>query len=99
MRLESDLVKLVLEYLELKRIFHWRNNTGALTTSKGGFVRFGAIGSPDIFALKSSKIYGIECKSSKGKQSSNQLEWQRNFEKAGGVYILLKELDVLFNYF
>ncbi len=39
------------------------------------------------------QIYGIEVKSSIGKQSDSQKEWQRNFEANGGIYILAKDLS------
>lgn len=50
--LEKDIQKAILTCLELKRIFHWRNNTGAFKTEGGGFMKFGQRGSPDIFVVK-----------------------------------------------
>lgn len=99
---ESDTQKAILDYLAIKRIFHWRNNTGATKIGER-FVRFGDKGSPDIFAVQiitfsggitGGQVYGIEVKSdTNGKQSEEQHNWQEHFEEAGGVYILARSLD------
>lgn len=111
---EQQIVKAILDYLKLKKIFHWRNNTGALKTEAGGFMRFGATGSPDIFVVLPTltvqqrlnadgtfgeedhtfgQIIGLEVKNEKGKQSDNQLAWQKDFVAAGGEYHLVRSLD------
>ncbi len=96
---EKDIVRSILDYLEFRKIFHWRNNTGAtIITRQSGkkdFYRFGAVGSPDIFAVIDGKIYGIEVKTLTGVQSENQKLWQKDFEKAGGIYLLIRSLDEL----
>jgi hypothetical protein len=56
-------------------------------------MRFGALGSPDIFAMHKGVCYGIEVKGEKGKQSDAQKEFQVRFEAAGGMYILAKGID------
>jgi len=49
---ESEIQKsILLEYVTLRRVFHRRNNSGAMTGEYKGkkwFMRFGAVGSPDI---------------------------------------------------
>ena len=93
---EKETQKAIMEVLEWKHIFHWRNNSGAIVSEYKGkqrFMRFGDTGSPDIFAVKDGKIIGIEVKSSIGKQSDNQKDWQERFEKAGGTYILAKSIN------
>lgn len=90
---ESEVLTAVLEYLAVKRIFHWRNNTGAFPTVSGGFVRFGQKGSPDIIAVVRGRFIGIECKSSKGKLSESQEEWKDGLEQAGGKYVVARSLD------
>lgn len=95
---EHEIQKQILYYLTLKKIFHWRNNTGVRIGEYKGkktFVRYGAIGSPDIFAMRYDKCYGIEVKSAKGKQSDTQKEFEKDFINAGGIYILAKCLDVV----
>lgn len=94
--LEKYVQQSVIQYLQLKRIFHWRNNTGGVVSTykdRTYFHRYGAIGSPDIFVIKNGKIFGIECKADNGKQSENQVVWQKDFEQAGGIYLLVKSVD------
>ena len=120
--LEKDIQRSILDYLELKRYFFWRNNSGAFKALRDdgrmGFYRFGQAGSPDIFVIvpefdhhvsqdmrKSichcifGQVYGLEVKTSKGKQSDSQEAWQRGFEKAGGKYLLIRSLDEIMEVF
>lgn len=96
--LEKNIQKTILEYLTRKGIFHWRNNTGAITTqatsfSKGRFLQFGAKGSPDIICCVDGILVGIEVKTKTGVQSQAQKNFQTNLEKAGGRYHLVRSLD------
>ena len=93
---EHDAQKAILEWLAYCRIFHWRNNSGAMVSEYKGktrFMRFGSVGSPDIFVLKGGTCYGIEVKGPKGTQSDVQKEFQVRFEAAGGVYVLAKGIE------
>jgi hypothetical protein len=93
---EAEAQKAIMEWLSWKHIFHWRNNRGAMAGEYKGkkwFMRFGAVGSPDIFALNGGVCYGIEVKGPKGFQSDAQKEFQEKFENAGGVYILAKGIE------
>jgi hypothetical protein len=96
---ENDLIKGCLEFLSYKKIFHYRNNSGAFKTDRGGFYYFGAKGSPDIIAVLTiwglPVMTGIEAKTKNGKQSEYQKLWQKNFEKVGGFYLLIRSLDEL----
>jgi hypothetical protein len=93
---EHDLQNLILDYLSAKRIFHYRNNSGAMAKEYNGkkyFMRFGCPGSPDIVCVINGLYVGIECKGEKGKQSETQKEFQKNLEYSGGKYILAYSLD------
>jgi len=90
---ESDVQRQILDYLALKGIFHYRNNSGAFVDAQKHFYRFGALGSPDIICVIKGQFVGIEVKAPKGKQSEHQKEFQRNLEEAGGQYILAYSLD------
>jgi hypothetical protein len=89
---EGDIQKQILGYLALKRIFHYRNNSGAFKRDDGHFYRFGATGSPDIICVVKGQYAGIKVKQTKGRQSDHQKEFQ-NLEAAGGKYILAFDLD------
>jgi hypothetical protein len=84
---ESHTQRQILDYLALKAIFHFRNNSGALDNGHGGFYRFGALGSPDIICEIDGKYVGIEVKTPKGRRSDLQKEFQRQLEAAGGKYL------------
>ena len=97
---EKDIQRQVLDYLAIKRLFHWRNNTGMIFSEYKGKKRafkMGQVGSPDIFIVILGQIIGLEIKSPKGKQSENQIEWQKAFEKAGGKYHLIYSVEELQN--
>lgn len=94
--LEKDTQKVILEYLRLKKIFHWRNNTGAFLAERKGkqnFIRYGAPGSPDIFVLRDGILFGFEVKSDKGKQSDLQKEFEQQMTQNGGWYYVVRSLD------
>lgn len=84
---EKELQKQILEYLETKNVFHYRNNSGAFKRD-GHFYQFGSIGSPDIICVIRGQYVGIEVKGTGGKQSPHQKEFQGRLELAGGKYIL-----------
>lgn len=89
----------ILDFLLYKGIFHWRNNTGAFKPEHGGFIRYGTPGSPDIFALKDGKLFGIEVKDVKGKLNDNQFVFRTRFEQAGGKYVVARSLDDVMGFF
>jgi hypothetical protein len=95
---EHDTQMAILDWLKLKHIFHWRNNTGGARFNHKGklrFVKFGLKGSPDIYALIKGQIFGIEVKSPTGFQSQVQKEFEVEFTRAGGQYLLCFSLHEL----
>ena len=90
---EKDIQKVIIEYLLIKKIFHWRQNSGAFKTDAGGFYRIGIVGAADIFILQKGIIYACEVKNEKGKQSDTQKTFQEQFEKAGGIYFIARNLE------
>src|SRR3990167_6222466 len=91
---EKPTQKAILQYLTMRRIFHWKNNTvGIYKKTTDSYIPSQAVGSPDIFAVKDGRIIGIEVKDIKGAQSEHQKAFQAGLEKAGGIYILARSLD------
>lgn len=100
---ESDIQALILIYVtSLPGSYFERRNTGASkypdANGKEWFVRFGVKGAPDIQGVLKTQWGGqaiaIECKRLKGgKQSTEQKQWQKNFERGGGIYILARSVD------
>ncbi|HEB41813.1 MAG TPA: hypothetical protein ENI08_02210 [Candidatus Dependentiae bacterium] len=98
---EKQLVSACLDILSAYKILAWRNNSGAMQKTYKGkthFVRFGAVGSPDIIAIHRGRFVGIECKVGYNKQSNDQLKFQKNVENASGVYLLIYTPDELIKY-
>lgn len=90
---ESEIQKSIVNYLNSKRIFFYRNNSGGMMghyKGKDRFVQFGYPGSPDIVAVISGRYTGIEVKAKTGKQSCYQRAFEQNLTNAGGRYILAK---------
>jgi hypothetical protein len=89
---EGDTQKLILDWLRLHRILHWRQNVGMMAIG-GRFVKFGRPGLPDIIAVHGGRCYGIEVKALKGKQYLLQHDFQLDFTEAGGIYLLCRSLE------
>ena len=108
---EGDIKKACCDYLQVlenqKKLMFIRNNTLAVQTKSGHYVKNGKVGSPDIFVWIPEGIpqdlycmwvlrsIAIECKSEKGKLSPDQIKWKADFEKLGGAYYVVKSLDDL----
>jgi hypothetical protein len=86
-----------MDYLAIKGIFAWRNNSGGVPVDGGKrFVRFGYPGSPDILGiLPGGKMLCVETKSAKGKLSEAQEAFRGYVERAGGVYVVVRSLEDL----
>jgi hypothetical protein len=89
---EHEIQSAILEWLDLKGIFSYRQNTGAAKL-KGQWVKFGVRGAPDIIAVKNGRFIGIEVKKPGGIQSTAQASFAWNLIGAGGYYILAYSLD------
>lgn len=93
---EKETQKACLDYLVSSRIFHYRNNSGAMPIDAPGgrrFIRFGATGSPDIIVVWKGQYIGFEIKDRYGKQSDGQVKFQEALEKAGGTYYVIRSID------
>jgi hypothetical protein len=89
----NALVNAVLEYLRLRGILAWRNNTGATRMPSGGYVRFGVKGMPDIQGiLIDGRFLAIECKTGKGRLSPEQKACMDNINGRGGLAFVARSL-------
>lgn len=91
---ETDLVRAILEYLHLRGITAWRNNTGAYKAGKR-FIRFGYVGSGDILGVipPTGKLLSIECKTKKNKPSHKQEEFMELVVRAGGIAFVARSIE------
>jgi len=96
--LEKDVLRVILHYLTIRKVWHKRiNSGGAVLNGHGGrgqFVRFGALGMPDILARGSNgTVVWIECKSPTGRQTDDQRKWQEDMERFGDIYIVARKVE------
>lgn len=99
---ETALVRAVLEYLQLRGIPSWRNNTGAATyVDKYGrkrHVKYGVPGASDILGLipPTGRLLAIECKAGKIKPTDKQIEFLDMVREAGGLAVVAYDLGDAF---
>lgn len=91
---ETDLVRAILRALELRGVWAWRVNSGTLpATGRRGAeyrVRLAPAGTPDILAVVSGRLVGLEVKTAKGLQRPTQRTWQAKAEKHGVPYRIVR---------
>jgi hypothetical protein len=88
----NDMVKRTLIYLneELLGVF-WSNATGAIKGKNGHYQKYGLVGSADILGISTSgRFIGVEVKTGSGRQTKEQLNFQRIVEKNNGLYVLIR---------
>jgi len=98
-RRENKLQAAVLEYLKLRGVFAWRNNTGMLWDRTGRPVKYGCVGSGDVLAIvpPHGRFLSIECKApgarTKKSTKRNQEAWAEEVRAVGGLAITVDTLD------
>jgi hypothetical protein len=93
---ESEVIKLIDEALSVYGIFHFRNNTGAIKTAGGGFVRFGSPGSADFLGIcPGGRFLSVEVKRPGGRLSPAQNAWLDAVNIEGGVAICVDGVESL----
>lgn len=96
---ETALVKACLEFLHLKGVKAWRNNSGAVRACYNGksrFIRYGAVGSPDILGcLPGGRLLAVECKTPTGRVRPEQAAFLSELRAAGALAVVVHNLDEL----
>ena len=59
----------------------------------------GLVGSSDLKLYINGKIVAIEIKIGRDRQSQAQKEYQERMEKAGGIYLIIKDFDSFYVWF
>lgn len=98
---EGLIQSAICEYLALKKYFFFRtNNTPVfdrkLNNGYGGYRSQGKWAQPglaDILLLKDGTLYGIEVKTPKGKQSADQMLFEKRIQSHGGIYVVARSVD------
>jgi len=84
---ESNVQRQILDYLALKHVFHYRNNSGAFQRDDGHFYRFGALGSPDIICVVDGRYVGIEIKQRRAGRATQSPAFAAGLFGALGVHL------------
>jgi hypothetical protein len=87
---EGQVVRDVLDYLELSGVYAFRCNTG-----RRGGVAFGKVGLSDIIGIMpDGRFLAIECKRPDGgAMSDDQLAFLQEVAERGGLAIVARSVD------
>jgi hypothetical protein len=78
---------------QIPNALFWRVNVGVAQTPDGRMNRYGLPGQADIAGVIRGRHVEIEVKTHSGRQSRQQIRWQRAVERAGGTYVLVRSVD------
>lgn len=95
---ESDLQKLILDWLNINRYCAWRNYVGAVIRKNGIFSPNPAKGIPDILGILkngSGRMFAIEVKSAKGRISPAQSDWIIRMNQYGAGAFVARDLETV----
>jgi hypothetical protein len=92
---EGKIQSSVLKYLHEQGVFCWRQNNLAIFDPKMNGYREhnGLKGVPDILAVINGRFVGFEIKTPRGRQSADQLFFQKRLERHKGKYFIIRSLD------
>lgn len=90
----TELTRAVLEWLTVRGIPSWANNTGAVKVGER-FIRFGHKGSTDILAIvpPSGRLLAVECKTGSGRLTADQRAFHQTITDAGGLAVVVRPHD------
>jgi len=94
---EAEVQAACLEFLAAYRIFHWRQNQGAIPLPDGGYRRFnGMKGQSDIIGIcPDGRFLAIEVKRPGKKPTKEQDEFLEHIANNGGVATWVSSVDEL----
>jgi hypothetical protein len=92
---ERDVLSAAHEYLTLRGITHWRNNTGTVMYKERP-IRYGKTGSSDIIGVcPDGRFLAVECKRPGGRLSAAQGGFLSGINACGGVGIVVDSVESL----
>lgn len=98
---ETEVQAQILEYLQLKGMFVWRNDSvGVYDATKKTYRRkskFCMNGVADIIGIYKSKFLAIEVKTGYNKPSDNQKKFLERVNREGGIAFVAYSLDDVIN--
>ena len=95
---ESDILRAICDYLEIKHYFFWRaNNTPVFDAKRGqfrAFPKYAIKGLPDIQIITDGGFSVFLEVKQKGKyQSKDQKEFEKRCKEVGAEYHVVRSLD------
>ena len=94
---EGIILAQILAYLKMRRVYAWRNNTGAVKLegrSGSRFVRYGMKGSSDILGiLDDGRFLAIEVKAPTGRATPEQSCFLGEIRARGGVAFIARSAE------
>lgn len=94
--LEKDIQNAICEYLSYKHYFFWRQNNLSVFNGKEfrALPKYAMKGIPDIILIKPKGIVMfLEVKTSKGKLSDGQLQFQKKCILTGVDYCVVRSVE------
>ena len=86
---EGDIRKQILKLSKGRRdLILWSTNSSQI-----GSYRMLPVGFPDLCGIYRGRWVGVEVKTSTGKQSDGQIEFERVVKVYGGIYILARSWE------
>jgi len=98
---ESSIQLAILKHLRSKSVFCWRAQPHTYNSKLGIHVSspYNMPGQPDIIAILPGGIFcGIEVKTPKGKQSPDQILFQKRAEALGARYVVARSIEDVDNF-
>lgn len=95
---ETAIVRSIITALTLRRAWCWRVNSGATVVGEGAarrLIKLAPPGTPDILGVLpdgSGRMFGLEVKTQRGKQTAAQIDWQKRAETAGVKYRVVRSV-------
>jgi hypothetical protein len=94
---EADILKAILQWLELNRYCHWRNYVGPiLRGSRKVRSPNPMAGLPDIMGVLKNRrgiLFGVEVKTKTGTIGIKQHRWINTLDNAGAVCFVARSFD------
>lgn len=92
---EKDIQNSIMRLLKKHGIYHWRNNTGCMKVGNR-IIRYGKVGSSDIFCFFEGRFIAIEVKSAIGKLTEHQEEFldKVNYQNYCFAFVARSKEDV-----
>jgi hypothetical protein len=98
---ESDIQRQILDYLKIKKIFAWRNNSVGIYDPIKRIYRKNPQtmqGVSDIIGIYKTKPMFIEIKSEKGIVSSEQEYFIERIKQEGGIAFVARSVEDVISY-